>query len=87
MKEHKFTLSVNTGFLVNRYTDPKYWVKEVASSIGINKVQFTADLINPSLPDELIKKKVSETQSELEMHGVEVTSTFTGAFTLSLIHI
>ena len=81
MKEHKFELSVNTGFLVNRYTDPNYWVKEVSESIGINKVQFTADLINPSLPDELIKKKVSETKSELEIHEVEVTSTFTGAFT------
>ena len=33
MKEHKFELSVNTGFLVNRYTDPKYWVKEVSESI------------------------------------------------------
>ena len=81
MKEHKFELSVNTGFLVNRYTDPKYWVKEVSESIGINKVQFTADLINPSLPEELIEKKVRETKSELESHEVEVTSTFTGAFT------
>lgn len=81
MKEHKFELSVNTGFLVNRYTDPKYWVKEVSTNIGINKVQFTADLINPSLPNELIKKKISETKSELESYGVDVTSTFTGAFT------
>ena len=81
MIEHQFELSVNTGFLVNRYTDPKYWVKEISSSIGIDKVQFTADLINPSLPDELIQKKLQETKKELAERKVSVTSTFTGAFT------
>ena len=61
MQDHNFELSVNTGFLVNRYTDPDQWVKLVANFININKVQFTADLINPSLPESLIKKKVHET--------------------------
>jgi D-erythrulose 1-phosphate 3-epimerase len=81
MQDHNFELSVNTGFLVNRYTDPAQWVKLVADFININKVQFTADLINPSLPADLIKKKVDETRHCLDHHGVEVTSSFTGAFT------
>ena len=81
MQDHNFELSVNTGFLVNRYTDPDQWVKLVANFININKVQFTADLINPSLPESLIKKKVYETKTCLDDNGVEVTSSFTGAFT------
>jgi len=81
MQEHNFELSVNTGFLVNRYTDPSQWIKLIAEHININKVQFTADLINPSLPSDLIKKKVSETNRFLDQYGVEVTSSFTGAFT------
>jgi|TARA_Y100000992_G_scaffold302676_1_gene278229 sugar phosphate isomerase/epimerase len=81
MQDHNFELSVNTGFLVNRYTDPDQWVKLVANFININKVQFTADLINPSLPESLIKKKVHETKTCLDDNGVEVTSSFTGAFT------
>ena len=56
IQDHNFELSANTGFLVNRYTDPAQWVKLVADFIKINKVQFTADLINPSLPADLIKK-------------------------------
>ena len=81
MKEHKFELSVNTGFLVNRYTNPDEWVPLVSEYIGINNVQFTADLINPSLPTQLIDKKIKETNEELKKHNVNVTSSFTGAFT------
>ncbi len=81
MQDHNFELSVNTGFLVNRYTDPEQWVKLVSDYIHIDKVQFTADLINPSLPHDLIKKKVHETKGYLDQYEVEVTSSFTGAFT------
>ena len=81
MQDHKFELSVNTGFLVNRYTDPSQWVELVSNFINIKKVQFTADLINPSLPKYLINKKVKETNAFLDQFGVEVTSSFTGAFT------
>jgi sugar phosphate isomerase/epimerase len=81
MNVHNFELSVNTGFLVNRYTEPAQWVKLISNYINIDNVQFTADLINPSLPDDLVKKKVHETKSYLDEHNVNVTSSFTGAFT------
>jgi len=81
MQDHKYQLSVNTGFLVNRFTEPSQWVKEVSDKIGINRVQFTADLINPSLPNDLIEKQTNKTKEELDRYGVSVSSTFTGAFT------
>ena len=81
MENHSFELSVNTGFLVNRYTDPSQWVKLISDHIGARNVQFTADLINPSLPKELITKKVTETKLYLEEYQVNATSSFTGAFT------
>ena len=31
MQDHNFELSVNTGFLVNRYTDPSQWVEKSVS--------------------------------------------------------
>jgi hypothetical protein len=81
MQDHKFELSVNTGFLVNRYTNPDEWVSLVSNHIGIKNIQFTADLINPSLPSELIDKKIKETNDEMNAHDVKVSSSFTGAFT------
>jgi sugar phosphate isomerase/epimerase len=81
MHKHNFELSVNTGFLVNRYTNPSQWVKLVSEFIGIKNIQFTADLINPSLPDDLIFKKVEETKSYLKKYEVNAKSSFTGAFT------
>jgi hypothetical protein len=74
MNQHSFELSVNTGFLVNRYTDPSQWVKLISDYIGVKNIQFTADLINPSLPDDLILKKVDETKSYLEKYQVNATS-------------
>ncbi len=81
MQEHNFQLSINTGFLVNRYTNPDEWVPLVSNFIGIRNIQFTADLINPSLPSELIDKKIKETNEEMNANNVKVTSSFTGAFT------
>jgi len=81
MQKHKFQLSINTGFLVNRYTDPSQWTKLVSEYINIRNVQFTADLINPSLPDHLIKKKLIETKEFTNKYSIKIQSAFTGAFT------
>ena len=81
MQEHIFELSVNTGFAVNRFTEPKQWVKIFAEYIKTKNVQFTADLINPSLPTDLIDKKLNETNQYLLNYDLKVSSTFTGAFT------
>jgi len=81
MREHKFKLSVNTGFAVNRFTNPNQWIELCAKHIKTENVQFTADLINPSLPLDLINKKLEETNNCLVEHNLNVSSTFTGAFT------
>ena len=41
MQDHNFELSVNTGFLVNRYTDPEQWVKLVSDYIHIDNCLYT----------------------------------------------
>lgn len=75
-----YKLGINTGFAVNRYTDPKSWC-ELVSKCEVNNVQLTADLINPSLPDNIIKDQVSKINYFRKEFGIEISSTFTGAFT------
>ena len=48
-----YRLGLNTGFAVNRYSDPMSWCKLV-NKCELNYVQLTADLINPSLPNYII---------------------------------
>ena len=52
-----YKLGLNTGFAVNRYSDSDSWTKLV-NKCGINSVQFTADLLNPSLPQKIISSQL-----------------------------
>ena len=52
-----YNLGLNTGFAVNRYTNCESWTRLV-NKCGIDNVQFTADLINPSLPNDIIKSQL-----------------------------
>ena len=51
-----YRLGINTSFALNRYQEPEEWSKIIKNS-GVNYVQFTADLLNVSLPEKIVKKK------------------------------
>ncbi|MBF0532367.1 MAG: TIM barrel protein [Candidatus Omnitrophica bacterium] len=74
-------LGINTGFAVNRYPAPRQWVPLIGKTLGLKIVQLTADLLNPSWPEDIIEGQVREIQSLSEQYGVKVRQTFTGAFT------
>ena len=75
-----YKLGINTGFAVNRYSNSESWTRLV-NKCGINSVQFTADLLNPSLPQKIINNQLTEINKNCKQYEIEVTSTFTGAFT------
>jgi len=74
-------LGVNTGFAINRYPDPDDWVSIVSDELGLDTVQFTADLLNPSLPDAIFLRQAETIRSLCADKGVRVESTFTSQFT------
>jgi sugar phosphate isomerase/epimerase len=76
-----YSIGVNLGFAVNRYPEPKDWVPLIADQIGVKRVQFVADLLNPSLPAQLRVRKVNEINKLAARHGIIIESAFTGAFT------
>ena len=73
-------LSVNTGFLVNRYPSPTQWA-EVIKDLNVKNIQITADLFNPSYPNQILENQVKEINKLSEKYGFNVFSAFTGAFT------
>lgn len=75
-----YRLGINTGFAVNRYSEPEEWTRIVFES-GAKYVQFTADLLNVSLPDHIIQDQSDRILNSCAKYGLEITSTFTGAFT------
>lgn len=74
-------LGVNTGFAINRYPDPDDWVSIVADELGVDTVQFTADLLNPSLGESIVLRQVDMIRNLCDAKGVRVESTFTSQFT------
>ena len=73
-------LSVNTGFLVNRYPTARQWC-EVINQINVKNVQITADLFSPYYPDHILKEEVKNINHLSEKYSFKILSSFTGAFT------
>jgi sugar phosphate isomerase/epimerase len=77
----RVTLGINTGFAINRFPEPEDWVSVVASELGLDTVQFTADLLNPFLPSAILDRQSAAIRELCETNGIRVQTTFTSAFT------
>jgi sugar phosphate isomerase/epimerase len=76
-----YRLGINTGFAVNRYPEPEEWIRIVGEDLELKVVQFTADMLNVDLPAKVIKNQVDRIQKTCEFYDIDISSTFTGAFT------
>ncbi|MCL2111873.1 MAG: sugar phosphate isomerase/epimerase [Clostridiales bacterium] len=76
-----YRLGINLGFAINRFVEPEEWARIVAEELGLNYVQFVADLLNPFLPAEYVDAQVGRVKECVERYGLEVESVFTSAFT------
>lgn len=76
----KYFIGINLGFAVNRFPEPEEWTRAI-EQIGVKRVQFVADLLNPSLPRSFRYRQIERTQSLCRDYGISVESAFTGAFT------
>jgi sugar phosphate isomerase/epimerase len=77
----QLTLGINTGFAINRYPEPDDWIRIVSGELGLDTVQFTADLLNPSLDESIVARQTDLILEGCARHGVRVGSTFTSQFT------
>lgn len=76
-----YHLGINTGFAVNRFSEPEEWIRIVGGELGLKYVQFTADMLNPDLPAGVLNNNVKRISKACDRYGVTISSTFTGAFT------
>jgi len=74
-------LGINTGFAINRFPEAEDWVNIVADELGLDTIQFTADLLNPFLPESLVKKQADNIRNLCDKKGINIESTFTSQFT------
>lgn len=77
----KITLGVSTGFAINRYPEPDDWVSIVSDELGLDTVQFTADLLNPDLPSEVVRLQADRIRTLCDDKGIWIQTSFTSQFT------
>jgi len=77
----RVVLGINTGFATNRFPEPDDWIGIVADELGLDTVQFTADLLNPFLPALVVARQIERIRTLCADKGVRVQTTFTSAFT------
>tara|TARA_Y100000310_G_scaffold345862_1_gene471689 strand:+ start:809 stop:1714 length:906 start_codon:yes stop_codon:yes gene_type:complete len=76
----QFKLGINTGFALNRFPLPEEWMK-IIGDLGLKYVQLTADLINPSLGDQIVADYINRINNLKEVYNIKIDSIMTGAFT------
>jgi sugar phosphate isomerase/epimerase len=76
-----YRLGINTGFAVNRFSEPEEWVRIIGDELGLRVVQLTADMLNVDLPASVVSRHISQINKLCQRYQVQITSTFTGAFT------
>jgi len=79
--EKTIRLGINTGFALNRFPEAEVWAKIVGEDLGLRTVQFTADLLNASLPDDIISYELAKIKEACKKYNVNIEHTFTSAFT------
>ena len=80
-KELKIKLGIDTGFAINRYPEAGSWIKIVGEVLNLRYVKHVADLLNPFLPDYILKSEVKKIRRLCARYRVTVDTTFTSAFT------
>ena len=77
-------LGINLGFANNRFPEPEVWTDIVVNKLGLHKVQFVADILNPMLmlyDTEYYYEQINKTVECIAKHNIKVTSMMTSSFT------
>jgi D-erythrulose 1-phosphate 3-epimerase len=77
----QFSLGINTGFAVNRFSEHDEWLHIVGDCLDLRFVQLTADMVNVSLPAKIVIGEIKSIKESCLRYNVKISSTFTGAFT------
>jgi len=76
-------LGINLGFANNRFPEPEVWTK-IVSNLGIHKVQFVADILNPMLKkynEKYYNGQIDKTIECIKKNNINITSMMTSSFT------
>jgi sugar phosphate isomerase/epimerase len=71
-------LGINLSFCVKRWVTPELWAPLVREGLGLDLVQFSFDLVDPTWPDDLLAELAEGIRTQAAALGLTVHSAFIG---------
>jgi len=69
---------INLSFAVKRWPEPAVWAKLVRETLGLNRIQFSYDLLDPWSPEPMRRKMAAEVRKAAQDFGLTIESAFSG---------
>jgi len=73
-----FHLGFNNCFAVKRWPLPVDWAEVCAKELEVDLVQFSFDILDPTMSEPALAEMISQTVDALHETGLTIHSTFTG---------
>jgi D-erythrulose 1-phosphate 3-epimerase len=74
----EIVFGVNNGFALKNWPEPMAWARIISEELGLKHVQFSFDLLDPTLPNPVMGALCDEVTEAVRTFGLIVDSTFTG---------
>jgi hypothetical protein len=71
-------LGINLSFCVKRWVTPDLWASIVREKLGLEMVQLSFDLVDPTWLDELLHELAEDLKTETARQGITIHSAFVG---------
>jgi sugar phosphate isomerase/epimerase len=71
-------LGINLSFCVKRWVTPDLWAPLVREQLGLDLVQLSFDLVDPTWPDDVLADLARDIRTQAARHGLVLHSAFIG---------
>jgi hypothetical protein len=80
-------LGVNNGFALKNWPEPMAWARVIAEDLKLKEVQFSFDLLDPTLPEPGRSALCQEIVKAADKYGLSLRTTFTGLIIYAQNHL
>ncbi|MDC0393310.1 hypothetical protein OAM22_00750 [Candidatus Pelagibacter sp.] len=70
-------LGLHLGYASTRFYEPKIWTEMVRNEFDLNYVQFTSNLLEPTLPNQIISDEIDKIKFFSKKYNIKIDHTFT----------
>jgi hypothetical protein len=83
----EIVLGTNNAFAARHWPEPEAWTRIIAEDLGLREVQFSFDLLDPTLPEPERSAVCDEILQAVRSHDLTMSTTFTGLIVYAQNHL